>query len=91
MADLLIEYRVADFADWKRVFDQDPLGRKDHGGTGHTIYRDADDPNHFLLSMAFRSAGEAKTFRDLPAFQQVWEPSGAGASWVVEQTEAVVY
>lgn len=91
MAILLIEYRVADFGGWKRVFDQDPLRRSDHGVTGHTLYRDPDDPDHFLLSMEFRSVDEAKGFRDLPAFQQVWEMSGAGASWVAEETEAATY
>lgn len=91
MTILLIEYRVADFAGWKRVFDQDPLGRAHHGVTSHTLYRDPGDPGHFLLSMAFRSVDEAKRFRDLPAFQQVWEVSGAGASWVVEEAEAATY
>jgi quinol monooxygenase YgiN len=91
MAILFIEYRVTDFAGWKRVFDQDPLRRSEHGVTTHTLYRDPDDPDHFLLSMRFRSVDEAKRFRDLPAFQQVWEVSGAGASWVLEEGEAVTF
>ncbi len=87
MTTLLIEYLVADFGEWKGVFDADPLGRKDHGVTGHTIYQDPDDRNHFLLAMTFGSAEDARAFRDLPEFQAVWEMSGAGQSWVVEQTE----
>jgi quinol monooxygenase YgiN len=91
MGELLIEYRVADFLGWKRVFDQDPLGRAQHGATGHAIHQDPDDRNHFLLSMTFSSADEARQFRDLPAFQQVWEMSGAGQAWILDLTETVTY
>jgi hypothetical protein len=41
--------------------------------------------------MAFRSADNAKRFRDLPAFQAIWEVSGAGQAWILEPTEAVNY
>jgi hypothetical protein len=91
MAILVIEYNVDDYGAWKQVFDRDPLGRKERGGVGHWLYCDPDDASHFLLGMAFRTAAEAQAFRDLPAFQQVWEISGAGQSWVVEETEAVTY
>ena len=91
MAVLVIEYRVDDYAWWKGVFDQDPLGRKSHGGTGHWIHQDPDDPNHFLLGMHFGIAEEARAFRDLPEFQQVWEASGAGQAWVLDETESVTY
>jgi hypothetical protein len=91
MARLLIEYRVDDFDDWKRIFDRDPLDRQGHGVRSHTIEHDPDDRTHFLLGMTFDSVDEARTFRDLAAFQQVWEISGAGHSWVVEPSEAYTY
>jgi hypothetical protein len=78
MAILLIDYRVADFAGWKAVFDQDPMGRKPHGVTHHWLYRDSDDPNHLMLSLEFPSADQAKSFLNQPALQQVWDRSGAG-------------
>ena len=88
---LLIEYRVDDYQDWKDVFDRDPLGRAAHGATGHTILHDPDVAGHFLLALTFAAVDDARSFRDLPAFRQVWEMSGAGESWIVEQTEAVEY
>jgi hypothetical protein len=91
MAILVIEYRVEDYGWWKGVFDQDPLQRKARGGTGHWIHRDPTDANHFLFGMTFGSVAEAESFRDLPAFQQVWEASGAGQSWVLEEAEAIAY
>jgi hypothetical protein len=89
MAMLLIDYRVTDVAGWKAVFDQDPMGRKSHGVTRHRLYRDAEDPNHLLLSLEFPSTDQAKRFRNL--LQPVWEVSGAGQAWVLQETEAATY
>ena len=91
MVTLLIEYQVPDFDEWKEVFDRDPLGRRRHGATGHTIDRDARDRNHFLLGITFPTARAAVAFRDQPAFQQVWEMSGAGHSWITEPVDTATY
>lgn len=91
MARLLIEYRVGDLEAWKRMFDADPLGRRSHGATGHVIHHAADDPRHFLLGLDFASINEAKRFRDLPAFQQVWERSGTRTAWVLSEGETATY
>jgi hypothetical protein len=89
MTMLLIEYRVQDFAGWKAVFDQDPLGRKPHGVTHHRLYRDADDPDHLMLSLEFPAAAQAKAFLDL--LRPVWEVSGVAQAWVLQETEAATY
>ena len=91
MAVLVIEYRVTDFAGWKVVFDQDPLRRHEHGAIGHAIYADPHDRDHVLLLIDFQSADDARSFRDLPALQRVWEISGAGASWVLDEVETATY
>jgi hypothetical protein len=65
MAILLVEYRTPDFEGWKEVFDRDPMDRQGSGVTRHWIYRDADDPNHVILSLEFASAQAARTFLDL--------------------------
>lgn len=87
MAMLLIEYRVGDFAEWKAIFDQDPLGRSTHGVTRHRIYQDPDDPNHLMVSLEFPSTDQARSFPTLPALRQVWERSGAGQAWVLQETK----
>lgn len=91
MAILLIEYRVVDFDGWKAVFDRDPMGRGPHGVTRHWLYRDAGDPNHLMLSLEFPSADQAKSFLDEPAFQQVWDRSGAGQAWILQEAESATY
>lgn len=89
MTVLLVEYHVLDYAGWKAVFDQDPMGRRPHGVSGHRIYRDADDPNHLMLSLEFGSVEQARAFAD--QLQPVWEVSGAGRAWVLRQAESATY
>jgi hypothetical protein len=91
LAILTIEYEVPDFAGWKQIFDKDPMGRASHGVTRHWIHQDADNPNHLMLSMEFGSADGARSFLDEPAFQQVWDRSGARRAWVLEEAESATY
>jgi hypothetical protein len=60
----LIEYRVEDDVGWRAIFDQDPVGREQHGVTRHWIYQDSEDPNPIMLSLEFSSAEEAKTLQE---------------------------
>jgi uncharacterized protein len=86
MSILLIEYHVADFAQWKAIFDVDPMDRKAHGVIRHWIHRDPDDPNHHMLGMEFASREQASAFRE--ALAPVWDMSGAGQAWILEPAES---
>ena len=85
MTILMIEYDVEDFNPWKAVFDSDPLDRTSYGVVKHWIYRDPDDPNHHMLGMEFATSQQAKEFR--AALAPMWEVSGAGQAWILEQVE----
>ena len=63
------------------------MDRGKHGVTRAAINRDPLDPGHFLLTMGFASIEAAAAFRDLPAFRCVWDASGAGSSWVLEDAD----
>jgi uncharacterized protein len=85
MTTLMIDYHVEDFNRWKAVFDSDPMDRTSHGVVKHWIYRDPDDPNHHMLGMEFAGAEQARAFRQ--ALAPMWEVSGAGQAWILEQVE----
>jgi hypothetical protein len=92
VALLLIEYRlpteaVADYDTWKAVFDTDPIGRKAMGATRHRIYRNAFEPNHFYLTMEFRTPEGAKGFLDHPMVRQSWHIAGATEGRVLTEVE----
>jgi hypothetical protein len=96
MAILMIEYRlptnaVSDYAEWKSVFDTDPVGRRAHGATRHSIHQDHNDPNHFLLSMEFRTPTAAEGFLNEPMLKQSWKISGAGQAWLLDEAESIIY
>jgi uncharacterized protein len=83
---LLIDYRVETFADWKAVFDADPMDRAAHGVDRYWIHRDPDDPSHHLLGMAFATLQQARAFRE--AMAPVWDVSGAAQYWILQETDA---
>jgi hypothetical protein len=56
-------FRTDDYEDWKRMFDSDPVGRK-QVAKGHRVMRSVDDPNEVFLRVDFGSVDEAKAFRE---------------------------
>ena len=49
MPTMLVKVRVADFDKWKKVYDHHESTREQYGFTGHSIYRDASDPNVVVI------------------------------------------
>lgn len=92
MAILLMELEAPDFERWKGMFDEDPVGREEHGVTRHWVYRGTDDPNQVVVSLEFSSADEAKAFLAEPALREAWKRAGlAPQARVVEEVEAHTY
>ena len=61
MVAMVLNLEVADYDEWKKLFDSDPGGRKGIA-TGHTVSRNVDDPNDVLQSI-LELAGDAKKVR----------------------------
>lgn len=62
MATMLVRQRVANFDAWKRVFDQFETLREEHGFTGHSVHRDAIDPNVVVIVNHVRTMDDAKRY-----------------------------
>jgi hypothetical protein len=63
-------HTVDDYAEWKRVFDGDPLGREASGVRRYSIERPMDDEHTVIGELEFDSLGEAETFAG--RLQEVW-------------------
>ena len=61
-AALIVKHRVADFALWKKVFDSMTPVRKQHGWLGHTVLRDAQDPNVVTIINRVKDLEGAKRY-----------------------------
>lgn len=72
---LQIEHPVKSFDEWKKVFDSDPLKRKESGVRRHRLMRLADNTNHVVGDLEFESKVKAQEF--LTRLQALW-PSLTG-------------
>jgi hypothetical protein len=62
MATMFVKIRVANFEKWRKVYDRLERIREQHGFFGHSIYRDASDPNIVLILNHAKDMAEAKKF-----------------------------
>jgi hypothetical protein len=63
-------HSVNDYAEWKQIFDSDPLGREASGVRRVSIERPVDDESTVIGELEFDSLGEAETFAG--RLQEVW-------------------
>lgn len=73
MASVYVRLKVADFSNWKKVFDEvEPL-RKKYGSTGADIFRHNSDQNELILVTYWASKEEglkyfqSKELKDIQA------------------------
>lgn len=67
-------HSVDDYAEWKKVFDSDPLGREASGMRRYSIERPSDDEHQVIGHLEFDSLGEAEAFAG--RLQEVWNGLG---------------
>ena len=76
MASMFIKHRVADYARWKPVFDEHEAMRIEHGTTGHSLHRDADDPNVIIIAFRVNDLNRAKEFAGSEELRSAMERAG---------------
>ena len=59
MIILQIEHPVPDYNAWKKVFDSDPVGRKQSGVKSHKIFRQSDNANNIIVDLEFETIEDA--------------------------------
>ena len=94
MASIVIRVKVADYAAWKRVYDEFDWFRKATGITAASVYRDADEPNTVLVVQRYKDMNGAHEFAEsaeLPAGMARGGVQGPPEIWFVEDIEHVVY
>jgi quinol monooxygenase YgiN len=76
MAILLVRHRVANFEAWKQAFDSMTGVRKEHGWLGHTVSRDANDPNMVTIVNRVKDLAGAKRYGGSDALRQAMQKAG---------------
>jgi quinol monooxygenase YgiN len=85
MANILIQIKVKDFAEWKKGFDSGNDLRASNGELSHQIYRDAIDPNKVTAIYKWNSLANAQKFARSPELKAAMEKAG------VEGTPSVYF
>jgi quinol monooxygenase YgiN len=76
MATLLVKHRVANFDKWRAVFDRLEGLREKHGFIGHSVHRDATDPNTVVIVNRVKEMAEAKNYGASPELHAAMAEAG---------------
>jgi quinol monooxygenase YgiN len=73
---MLIQHKVKDFAEWKKVFDSAAGLRTSNGELSTQIFRDASDPNSLTIVNKWNSLANAQKFAHSPELKAAMEKAG---------------
>jgi quinol monooxygenase YgiN len=86
---MLIQHKVKDFVEWKKVFDSAIGLRTSSGELSAQVFRDASDPNSITTINKWDSLENAQKFAHSPELKAAMEKAGvAGAPSVYFLNEA---
>lgn len=94
MTKVIVQHRVADYDRWLPVFTEHEGVRRAHGATGHSITREAADPNSIVVVNEFATLDGARAFSQDPSLPAVMQRAGVEGHpvvWIVEEAEAAAY
>ena len=94
MTTLVVRHHVRDYDVWKPVFDEHESVRREHGSTGHRLYRLADDPNDIVISLDFPTPEAAQAFGQDPSLPEAMERGGVDSEpqiMVADPIETIAY
>jgi hypothetical protein len=94
MAKVIVQHHVADYDTWLPVYIEHGAVRRQHGGTGHTITRAADDPNSLVVVNEFATLAGATAFTQDPSLPAAMQRAGVDSApqvWIVSEAETAAY
>ena len=84
---MIVNHDVADYDNWKRVFDGFPPGVA--GASFHHVNRSLDNPNNVTVVSGWESREAAEAFRNNPNLEQAMHEAGVTSAPRIELTEEV--
>lgn len=76
MATLFVRHTVADYAAWRRTFDDFAPTQTAMGVTSKAVYQAADDPNDITVMHDFASVEAAQAFASSQALKAAMHDAG---------------
>ena len=73
---MLVQHKVKDFANWKKVYDSQAALRASSGELSDQIYRDISDQNKLTIIFKWSSLENAQKFAQSPELKAAMEKAG---------------
>lgn len=89
MTTMFVRHQVADFAAWRRVYDDFEPTRRSMGVTGHAVYRSDGDPGDLTVTHDFATAEAAKQFAESSALRDAMQQAGVVGEPTIWFTERI--
>jgi hypothetical protein len=94
MVKVFVAHHVADYDKWYPLFIEHGDVRRKYGATGHSINRDADDPNMLIVQNDFATMEGAHAFGQDPSLPEAMQRGGVDSTptvWFTNEAESVRY
>lgn len=94
MTKVIVQHHVVDYDRWYPVFTEHEAVRRAHGATGHSISREAADPNTIVIVNEFATLDGARAFTQDPSLPAAMERGGVDGHpqvWIADEAEAKRY
>ncbi|MBI4300450.1 MAG: cyclase [Chloroflexi bacterium] len=76
MPYLLVRHKVADFSNWKPIFDEHEPTRANAGSQGGLLFRSVDDPNEVFVLLEWDAQSRAREFAQSEDLRQAMDRAG---------------
>ena len=76
MPYMLVRHKVEDYERWKPVFDDHQATRRESGGKGGFLFRNADDPNETLILLEWPDLEDARRFARSDDLRETMQRAG---------------
>jgi hypothetical protein len=75
-ATLIVRHNVADYATWRKAYDEADAIRAKHGCTAERVLQSPSDPNDVVATHEFPSVAQAEAFANDPALGSAMQRAG---------------
>ena len=76
MTTLSVHHKVADYSNWRKVYDSMDGTRRQFGMTGARVFRSAADPNEITVHTEWPSIDQAKAYATSPELKAGLQNAG---------------
>ena len=92
MPYMLVRHKVEDYEKWKPVFDGHQATRRESGGKGGFLFRNADDPNETIILLEWPDLEDARRFAQSEDLRETMQRAGVAEQpdiYFLEEAEKV--